>query len=349
MRILHILNTSSFSGAENVVCQIIKMFEQSDIEMAYCSQDGEIRDVLQSLNIKFYPINEMSKCEINRVIDLYQPDIIHAHDMRASYYSSKNTKKVPVVSHIHNNAYDSRILSKKSVAFLFASLKIKHIFWVSSESLAQFYFSKFVRKKSSILYNVIDINSLYQKMSKDQNSYNYDVIFLGRLAEEKDPLRLIDVFEKVKKEIPEVRMAIVGDGALKNEMKELVLKKSLEGNVDFLGFKNNPLKILKDSKIMLMTSKREGMPMCALEAQILGTPIVSTPVGAMEKIIFDGINGFLCEDDHKLVESVCSIILSQKLRDSLSLNSIRIAKNINDVTAYKKKLFKTYDSIVNNF
>lgn len=43
MRVLHLLQSSRFSGAENVVCQIIKMFENDKaITMAYCSRDGQI-------------------------------------------------------------------------------------------------------------------------------------------------------------------------------------------------------------------------------------------------------------------------------------------------------------------
>ena len=41
MRVLHVLASNKYSGAENVACQIIKMFD-GEVEMAYCSPDGEI-------------------------------------------------------------------------------------------------------------------------------------------------------------------------------------------------------------------------------------------------------------------------------------------------------------------
>ena len=53
MRIIHLLQSSKFSGAENVVCQIISMMENDDVEMAYCSCDGQIREALSERNIKF--------------------------------------------------------------------------------------------------------------------------------------------------------------------------------------------------------------------------------------------------------------------------------------------------------
>ena len=86
--VLHILPSSSFSGAENVVCQIIKMFSGSDYKMYYCSPDGRIRDALEENNIDFLPLREFSVKELKRIISETKPDIIHAHDMRAGFYVS---------------------------------------------------------------------------------------------------------------------------------------------------------------------------------------------------------------------------------------------------------------------
>ena len=46
--ILHILNTNEFSGAENVVCQIINIFKNDNrYDMVYCSLEGPIREIVQ--------------------------------------------------------------------------------------------------------------------------------------------------------------------------------------------------------------------------------------------------------------------------------------------------------------
>ena len=97
----------------------------------------------------------------------YNPDIIHAHDMRASYITALVAKRTPMVCHIHNNAFASRGLSLKSVAFLLAARKAKHIFWVSESAYHGYIFKIFFRKKSSVLPNIIDVDALYDKMQKD--------------------------------------------------------------------------------------------------------------------------------------------------------------------------------------
>ena len=89
MRILHILTSNRFSGAENVVCQIIGMMkDEPDVEMRYCSPDGQIREALAEREITFAPISELSVSEVKRAIKETKPDIIHAHDMRASFVAA---------------------------------------------------------------------------------------------------------------------------------------------------------------------------------------------------------------------------------------------------------------------
>ena len=348
MKILHVLNTASFSGAENVVCQIIKMYKNTDYTMAYCSRDGSIRDLLKEKNIDFYPISNMCISEINRIIDEYKPDILHAHDMRASYISSKNSTNTPVVCHIHNNAFDSRRISKKSIAFLLSTFRISHIFWVSDESMNQYAFYKFIKKKSSVLHNIIDIESLYNKANEDNHQYASDLVFVGRLSEEKNPMRLIDIVSEIKKTKKDISLAVVGDGKYKETMMNEVHNKGLTSNVTFYGFLSNPYKILKDSSIMIMTSIREGLPMCILEAFALGTPVVSTPVGAIKDIISDGVNGYLCNENSEFSNRIIEILNNKQKYVSMSLQSVVFAKHYNDKSKFMESLSNAYVEAINH-
>lgn len=339
MRVLHLLNTDRFSGAENVVCQIINMFKyEQDIEMLYCSPDGQIRNALQERDVKFVPVNVLKVKELKRVIAEQKPDVIYAHDMRASFIAACVCGKIPLISHIHNNAFDSRGISPKSLAYLFAAKKAKHVFWVSKTAFIGYAFHNWFSKKSSILYNVIDVNSLKAKAQKDENQYDYDIIFLGRLTYPKNPERLLKVFSILVKKLPEVKIAIVGTGELETKVKTLSKGYGLEGNIDFLGFCENPLKILQDSKVMVMTSRWEGTPMCALEAQALGVPIVSTPTDGLKDLIEHGKTGFLSDDDETLAECLLSIIKDESLRSDLSNNALCFAQKFNDIENYKLKI-----------
>lgn len=342
MRVLNFLQSNSFSGAENVVCQIISMFKDEDIEFIYSSCDGQIREALKERGVKFEPISKMSIGEFKRVIKKTKPDVIHAHDMGASFMAACACGKTPLISHIHNNNFNAQGLSAKSIAYLIAAMKAKHIFWVSQSSFDSYAFHKKLKNKSSVLYNVIDIDSLYQKMEKDKNQYDYDIIYIGRLTYQKNPQRLMRVCEKVAQKMPNVKIGIVGSGDLLEETMSLCSELKLQNNVKFIGFQSNPLKMLHDAKAMIMTSRWEGTPMCVLEAMSLGVPIVSTPTDGICELVADGENGYLSNDDNVLAQRLVDIVSDDALYSSLHHKAKKKAVILNDVEAYKKSIFDVY-------
>ncbi|MBR2354229.1 MAG: glycosyltransferase [Clostridia bacterium] len=343
MKVLHILQSNRYSGAENVVCQIIAMFgNDPDVEMVYCSRDGQIREALAERGIRFVPIVELNAKEVKRVIRAEKPDLIHAHDMGASFYASLVCGKIPLVSHIHNNAFDSRGVSVKSILYRLAAKKAKHIFWVSQSAYEGYAFHKKFEKKSSVLYNILDMKALVKKMETDPNAYDYDIIFLGRLTYPKHPQRLISVMEQIVRARPQTTMAVVGTGDLEEEIRNLVAEKKLENNVIFLGFQSNPQKILHDSKLMIMTSRWEGTPMCALEAMALGVPIVSTPTDGLCALVEDGKTGYLCQEDEALAEKCLKIIESEELREDMSKASVQKSVQMNNIEVYRAKIRQAY-------
>jgi len=344
LKILHLLNSSQFSGAENMVCQIIHMMEvHPEYEMAYCSRDGQIRQALKERGIKFIPVQNLSSQEIRRVIREYAPDIIHAHDMRASYAAAMACGKLPFVSHIHNNSFASRKISVKAIAYILAARKAKHIFWVSESAFRGYCFQRLVKRKSTVLYNIIDVPALYERMREDSNAYSYDIVFLGRITFPKDPQRLIRVLAQVVQKKPDVRAAVIGSGELEEETIALCHKLRLEENVFFLGFQRNPLKILHDAKLMIMTSRWEGLPMCALEALALGVPVVSTPTDGLKELIEDGKNGFLSEEDTILAERIIQVLIDEELQKGLSSSARENALQFNDTEVYCQELLRAYE------
>ena len=347
MKILHLLQSSHFSGAENVVCQIVGfMREEKDIEMIYCCPEGPIRAALEDRNITFAPMKEFSKAEFKRVIREQKPDIIHAHDMRASFLAAMVCGKIPLVSHIHNNNFDSRGLSLKSVAYIAAAFKAKHIFWVSDSSFNGYFFYKLFRGKSSVLYNIIDVDEAYRKADSDSNCYDYDVAYVGRLTYPKNPQRLMRVLAKVVEKAPDVKIAVAGTGDLEEETKVLCKELGLQNNVTFLGFFENPLKLLKSAKVMVMTSRWEGTPMVALEALSLGVPIVSTPTDGLCELIESGVNGYLSDNDDELAEGIVNIVSDPSLHSDMSSVARERAAVRCNIREYKKELLAEYEKSV---
>lgn len=343
MKILHLLQSTRFSGAENVVCQIIGMMKNNpDIEMVYCSPDGQIKEALKERGIQFEPLKELSSKEVKRVIDKHEPDIIHAHDRSACVTAAIASKNTPVVAHIHvNNNKGISSFVKNLVLTLFVN-KYRHIFWVSDSAYNEFQFKGIVKSKSSVLYNVIDIKTLYEKADTDEAVYDYDIVYVGRLSFQKNPERLMKVLHSVSDNKADVKVAIIGNGEYKQYVVDYIKENNLEKNISYLGYCNNPLKIIRSSKALIMTSRFEGTPMVALEAQCLGVPVVSTPVDGMKKVIQNGHNGYLTDSDEELVNRLVEIVSCENTHKVLSENSLKQATDYNDMDKYYAAISKAY-------
>ncbi len=342
MKVLHVLYSQIYTGAEKVAAQIINAFA-GKVDMAYASLDSDsVWEILDGMGIRHYSFDELTPAQLGRIIKEYQPDVIHAHDMRASFVSALCCGKIPLVSHIHNNAYDSRGLSPKSVAYLAAGFKAKHILWVSNSSYEGYIFHKLFAKKSSVLYNIIDAKQIYEMRDADAAAYSYDVIYVGRLTYQKDPQRLMRVSKLLQQRKPDIQIALVGAGELEEETRALCEELGIQNNVHFLGFQNNPIKMVHDSKTMILTSRWEGTPMCALEAMALGTPVVSTPTDGMKDLIENGVNGYLSDDDEEIVDAILRIVEQKDHRHMLSENTKAKFAEINDEEHYNQTIYGCY-------
>lgn len=342
MKVLHVLSSDKFSGAENVACQIIEGMKAESVESYYASLDGKIRENLKDRGVNFIPLKKSNPFEVHKAITLVKPDVIHAHDMKASFNVALSCGRIPFVSHIHNNNYNSRSISVKSLLYLIAAKRAKHIFWVSKSSFDGYRFHNLVKKRSTVLYNVINIEELKNKVQEGICEYEYDCLFLGRITYQKNPERLLNVMEKIILHNPNVKIAIVGNGDLYEKIRAEAIQKGILKNIDFLGFLNNPYKILYKCKVMLMTSRWEGTPMCALEAMSLGVPIVSTPTDGLCDLIKNGYTGYLSDDDDELARFCLKIIEDKDLHDQLSANSQRNMSNTMNIDRYIQVILSEY-------
>ena len=341
-KVLHILASNKYSGAENVACTIINKLS-NDYDMYYCSPYGTIEKVLEDRNIKYIPIKNLTYSEIKNVINVVKPDIIHAHDNKATVITSFFHDKCKVVSYIHGNNRIMNTINLKTLLFDFCSRNINQIIWVSDSSYNDYIFKKHVCDKSIILYNVIDKEQILNKSEMFDCKANYDLIFLGRLAYPKNPERLIEIINLVKKQKKDISLAIVGDGEERAKIEKMIDDYKLNENITLFGFQDNPYPILKQSKILIMTSIYEGTPMAALEAQAMGKPIIGTPVDGIKKIVKNEYNGFLSNDNTKISEAIINYTESDEYKN-IANNVKRCFDKFNNLTKYIKSINDIYES-----
>lgn len=322
-KILHVLSSTKYSGAENVATNVISSLKDS-YEMIYVSPEGPIENILKEKNIIYTPLKKLSIANLYQVIRKEKPDVIHAHDFTATLISLIAGFKIPVVSHIHQNPQWLNNINVRSLLFLIASVKIQQIIAVTPAIKKTKIFSVFLYNKTTVLENIIDLKYVRSK-AEDNSTESYDIVFIGRLVAVKNPIRFIEIIAKVVKIKPSIKVAIIGEGYLREESEKLIRELKLENNIKLLGFLSNPFSILKNSRLLCMTSKTEGLPMTAIESLALGKPVVVPNLVEMQSVI-DENNGILCESDNEFVLGIIKLLNE----DDTYYNMSKISKEKSD-------------------
>lgn len=347
MRIMHVLNSSSFSGAESIVISVIKNSLNEKNVYIYVSQQGDIEQRLREENVEYEMLPKLSVKNLRKAIKKIKPDLIHAHDFRASIVSSiaKVGTNIKLISHIHKNDSKMKKINIYSITYLLSTICYKKVLLVSETIKKEYIFSKFINKKIEILSNPIDVELVRKKAEQYKINEEFDVLYLGRLSAEKDPVRYIEIIKNVQSRIHDIKCAMIGDGPERDKCIDLINKNNLEATIKILGFKKNPYPILKKSKILCITSKFEGFGLVAAEALTLGKPIVATNIGGLPAIIDDSC-GKLCNKDEEFINEILKLLNDKKYYNSKSKNTDTKLKRLSSIKQYIIKLNKIYLSII---
>lgn len=240
IRVLHVLNTGNYAGAEHVAVSII-LDTKDKMDSAYVSPDGKITEVLKDEGIRHYGVNRLSGKSLNLAIRDFNPEIIHAHDFTAGVIVSTINTKAIIISHIHHNAPWIKKICLKTLIYGMASKKFKKIFFVSKATRDEYVFLRLIKSKSIVVGNPVDTKRIRRlSNNKNEDTTSYDILFVGRFEEAKDPIRFVEIVFETKKKLPYIRAAMIGNGELENDVNDRINALSLNGTIDLLGFMQNP-------------------------------------------------------------------------------------------------------------
>lgn len=330
----------SCGGAEHMVALLASALDKSTFDVrVFCiygeAQGSEMESsVLASGgSIEYLGKDKVgvSISSLKRVWDAlerYNPDVIHTHLSAYLYCIPWAVAHRVTIIHTIHNLPEMESYSKLGESVFRYFLRKGVIVPVTiSETNRKATSNYYGLEESSVkmVVNPVDINH-YVPDAGGEQSRDYDFINVAGMRTQKNQALLLKAFRIVKAEIAEAKLCIVGDG---EEMENLLsLSKALrvDDSVFFAGRQANVFEYLSRSRVFVLSSDYEGLPLAALEAMACGLPVVATEVGGMDDIVKG--NGILTPagDSEALAQAMIKMRSDDNLYLKASVESRRVAE-----------------------
>jgi glycosyltransferase involved in cell wall biosynthesis len=141
--------------------------------------------------------------------------------------------------------------------------------------------------------------------------------FVGRLEEQKNPLRLLEAVKGL-----DIKIIFIGDGSLRETLKAKADQYHI--NAEFIGSQPNCKlpEYLNESDIFVLPSSYEGHPKSLLEAMSCGLPVIGTDVSGIRELIAHKENGYLCgESSQEIRVAIQTVLEDEKLQNKMGKNA----------------------------
>jgi len=178
------------------------------------------------------------------------------------------------------------------------------------------------------------------------------VIFVGRLHPVKGLDTLLYAWQKVSQsiEIDRARLLIVGEGPEEPFLRQLVSQLGLEATTLFLGRRDNVVKYLQSTDVLVLPSLSEGLPNALLEAMACGLAAVATNVGGSNDVINNLENGVLIHprDPKALSDALLTLLNDKKLADRLGQEARKTIEERYSLDQVVNQYMRLYQSLVSD-
>ncbi len=154
------------------------------------------------------------------------------------------------------------------------------------------------------------------------------LIHVSNFRAVKRPADVVDIFARVRKEIPSI-LLMVGDGPERSNAEWAAHNHGIEHSVHFLGKQDNIEKLISIADLLLLPSDTESFGLVALEAMACEVPVVASKVGGLPEVITDGVEGFLVEarNTQLMAERSLAILADERVRDTMGKRSREKARS----------------------
>lgn len=348
-KVLHFIESAGVYGAERVILNLSLQMQQTGnyIPVVGCIVDSihsnsALYDAACAAGIEAIKIpianarllSDLPKAAAQ--LKQARIDLIHSHGYKPSVFGFiiRLLKKIPVIATCHlwfepsKGPLKTRVMIRLEKFFyrwfpkvIAVSEPIKAILLNSNLSAAQV----------GIVCNGVDIaevsaaspanHPLRKILGISENTFC--LLNSARLTRQKAQWVLIKAAAILKARGEFIRILIVGEGALEQELRDQIAAENVGDCVELLGFRNDINQLLAMSNAFALPSIDEGMPMSLLEAAAAAKPIISTLVGDIGKLIKHEATGLVIptEDPVALADAILRLKTEAAFAQGLALQA----------------------------
>lgn len=354
-------------GIESYMMNYYRNLDRNRIQIDFIVhgyEEGVYDEEIRQFGGEIYHVPVKSKHPIKNYIEIYKIcksgryKIIHSHMDAMSYVPLKIAKKcgIPVrIAHSHNTNH----LTNNKIKILMNEYARKHLpkvanqFFACSMKAGKWLFGKDNIDEIQVIPNAIDVSKFIyneETRKKIRNELNFDdmdivIGHVGRFEYQKNHDYLIDIFREVHKLSGGYKLVLIGNGSLKEHIKEKVNEYDLTDYVKFIDACSNVNEYYNAFDLICMPSHFEGLSVVMIEAQCNGLKCLTSNTTSKETDITGNVT-FLPIDESDIDKWV-SVILSANCKRDVNAPD-KVNKAGYSIKEAANKLQKTYEDLLNN-
>ena len=323
--ILHISRTMDIGGAERIVYQLSSDLKDEFDSVHVASTGGLWESELAAQGIQHHKILDIDSknpvtvlkllFSIHQIIKQKGITIVHTHHRMAAFYIRLLKLVHPKLIHVYTA---HNVFKDKLPLYGFALKNAKSV--AVGEAV-----NKNLKEDVGITDSRVIYNGVVLKETDDQvdEIISYGGIKLGciaRLSEQKGLTYLLDAMSLLT--IKDIRLFIVGEGELREELENKVKELNLQDSVIFLGYRKDIVECINSFDFCVLPSVFEGFGLVAIEAFMNSKTLVATDIPGLNEVVTNE-NGILvpAKKSDALAGAIDKLATDVVLRNSLALQA----------------------------
>ena len=320
--ILHISRTMDIGGAERIVYQLSSDLKDEFDSVHVASTGGLWESELAAQGIQHHKILDIDSknpltvlkllTSIRQIIKKNEITIVHTHHRMAAFYIRLLKLVHPKLVHVYTA---HNVFKDKLPLYGFALKNAKSV--AVGEAV-----NKNLKEDVGITDSRVIYNGVVLKETDDHvdEIISYGGIKLGciaRLSEQKGLTYLLDAMSLLT--VKDIRLFIVGDGELRNELENKVKELHLQNSVTFLGYRKDIVECINSFDFCILPSVFEGFGLVAIEAFMNSKTLVATDIPGLNEVVTNK-NGILvpAKDPAALASAIDKLAMDATLRQELA-------------------------------